>query len=211
MGELLAISEDWMRRLTGLSGRQLRQWEQEGVYSPEFTDAERRQPASRMYSFEDVVALRALAQAHEGLPLPQLRALGAWLQEHRRQGWSNLRFAVAADRVFVSNPSTGDLTIPAEHTSARTYEMEEFARDMRGQVEQLRVRNGENVGRIARHRNVMSNAPVIAGTRIPTAAIWDFHEANYDEDAILREYPQLTPADVQAAIGYELRRRKRAG
>lgn len=210
MGELLAISGEWVRHLTGLSGRQLQHWEEKGVYAPEFATTD-QQPVDRVYSFADVVALRALAQARAGLSLQQLRTLGIWLQEHRRRPWSHLRFSVGAGQVFVSNPETGELAIPTGHAPARIFEMEEFARDTRGQIEQLRTRNGEHVGRIARRRNVMSNAPVIAGTRIPTTTIWDFHEAGYDAEAILREYPQLTLADVQAAISYELRRRKRAG
>ncbi len=89
--------------------------------------------------------------------------------------------------------------------------MEKVAYDTRKAIERLRQRDPQHVGRIARHRDVMSNAPVLAGTRIPTAAIWDFYEAGYDPQAILREYPQLTYEDVQAAITDELQRRKRAG
>jgi uncharacterized protein (DUF433 family) len=56
---------------------------------------------------------------------------------------------------------------------------------------------------------VLNNTPVVAGTRVPTEAIWNFHEAGYDTDAIIREYPQITAADVRAAIMYEESRRPR--
>jgi uncharacterized protein (DUF433 family) len=54
------------------------------------------------------------------------------------------------------------------------------------------------------------NAWVVAGTRIPTEAIWNFHAAGYDAEAIIREYPRLTPDDVRAAIDFESRRHKAA-
>jgi uncharacterized protein (DUF433 family) len=40
---------------------------------------------------------------------------------------------------------------------------------------------------------------VFAGTRIPVATVQRYLEAGYDTAAILREYPSLTSADVEAA------------
>ena len=50
---------------------------------------------------------------------------------------------------------------------------------------------------------MLRNAPVIAGTRIPTAAIRRYQEAGYTVEQILAEYPDLTPHDVEAALKYE--------
>jgi uncharacterized protein (DUF433 family) len=75
-------------------------------------------------------------------------------------------------------------------------------------VEGRRQRSTDDHGRIAHRRQVARNAAVLAGTRIPTAAVWNLHRASYDTDAILREYPRLTPADVTAAINYEEDRRR---
>ena len=211
MDELLAFSIERVSRLTGLSVRQLRYWDEEGVYSPEYADEDRRQPYSRVYSFQDVVALRTLAQLRKHVSLQQLRKLGEWLKQHYDKPWSRLRFYVAGRQVFVSDPDTGVLMTRPGQTTSRVFELEEIAQDTRKQIERLRTRDQEKVGRVVRRRNVMSNTPVIAGTRIPTAVIWDFHEAGYDTQAILREYPQLTFADVEAAISDELQRRKRAG
>jgi uncharacterized protein (DUF433 family) len=44
---------------------------------------------------------------------------------------------------------------------------------------------------------------VIKGTRVPTSAIWSFHVAGYDTEAIIAEYPTLEPADVEAAVAHE--------
>jgi len=51
---------------------------------------------------------------------------------------------------------------------------------------------------------------VLKGTRIPTAAVWNLHQANYDAAAIIREYPRLTRADVAAALDYEEERRRKS-
>jgi uncharacterized protein (DUF433 family) len=53
------------------------------------------------------------------------------------------------------------------------------------------------------------NAPVLAGTRVPTAAVWNLHRAGYAVGAILREYPRLKPADVEVAIAFEGKSREK--
>jgi uncharacterized protein (DUF433 family) len=57
---------------------------------------------------------------------------------------------------------------------------------------------------------VLGNAWRLAGTRIPTSAIWHFHEDGADVAAIQRAYPALTGADIMAAIEHEARLRGHA-
>ena len=47
------------------------------------------------------------------------------------------------------------------------------------------------------------NSSVIAGTRIPTAAIRRFREAGYSREQILKQYPTLSIEDVDGALAYE--------
>ena len=54
---------------------------------------------------------------------------------------------------------------------------------------------------------MVHNAWVVAGTRIPTDAIWNFHRAGYDATAIIKEYPRLKAEDVRAAIEFEDKQR----
>lgn len=49
---------------------------------------------------------------------------------------------------------------------------------------------------------VMSGEPCITGHRIPTRAVWEFHQAGYTVERILQEYPTLNAAEVEAAIRY---------
>jgi uncharacterized protein (DUF433 family) len=84
----------------------------------------------------------------------------------------------------------------------------EIAQETEAAAARLRERLPTDFGQVTRHRYVNHNAWVIAGTRIPTSAIWEFHEAGADTEAIIREYPDLRPVDVQAAIEHERRLRE---
>jgi uncharacterized protein (DUF433 family) len=69
-------------------------------------------------------------------------------------------------------------------------------------VRELTRRPSEKVGHVEKSRFVNHNDPVIAGTRIRVRAIKRFNEAGYTVEQILEEYPDLTAADVQAALDY---------
>jgi uncharacterized protein (DUF433 family) len=115
-------------------------------------------------------------------------------------------------RVYFDDPGSGARVLGPPGRVAFPFEMKSIAAGTAAAAAVLRERQAEDIGRVVQHRYVMHNAPVVAGTRIPTAAIWDFHSAGYDTAAILQEYPRLTPADVCAAIAYEQgRREQRAG
>lgn len=209
---MLAFTADQVSRLTGLSERRLRYWDKTGFFNPVYGDEDRRRPYSRLYSFRDVVGLRAigLLLTRYHVPTQDLRRVGAWLQEHRNTPWTNLRLYVAGRRVCFDDPVTGTrmATGPRGQT-ALPIEMEPVAISVRQDIERVRTRSAEDVGHVSNDRNVMQNAPVVAGTRVPTGAIWAFHQAGYDTDAIIREYPHITPDDVRAAIDYERQRHQR--
>lgn len=81
--------------------------------------------------------------------------------------------------------------------------LEPIASEMRTAADRLRERQRDQIGQIVRNRYVVHNAWVVAGTRIPTEAIWNFHTAGYTTADIIGEYPRLTPEDVRAAIAFE--------
>jgi uncharacterized protein (DUF433 family) len=49
---------------------------------------------------------------------------------------------------------------------------------------------------------VLRGKPCVKGTRIPAALILGYLAAGRKEDAILREFPDLQPADVAACLDY---------
>jgi uncharacterized protein (DUF433 family) len=109
------------------------------------------------------------------------------------------------------DPGSGVAIEPrGEGQAVLSISLEPIASDMREAAARLRERHDDQLGRIVRNRYVVHNAWVIAGTRIPTEAIWNFHEAGYDSAAIIREYPRLHPKDVEAAIEFEANRHRAA-
>jgi uncharacterized protein (DUF433 family) len=215
MPDLLGFSAEQACQLTGLSLRQLSYWDATGFFSPEYGEENRRQPYSRVYSFRDLVGLRVLALLRKWhrVPLQELRAVAAWLADQGEKPWAHLRLYVLGPHVFFEDPRTGAaLAAKPPGQLVLSLDLEPVARETQSSIEQLRHRRPEDIGQVTRHRYVVQNAPVVAGTRVPTAAIWRLHEDGYDPAAIIREYPRLTPTDVQAAIDYEEQRRhKRAG
>lgn len=206
MSDLFAFSAEHVCRVTGLSQRQLAYWDDTGFFRPEYADEDRRTPYGRVYSFRDVVGLKTLAilrKRHE-IPLQELRNVAAWLADQGTELWADTTFYILGRHVFYNDPATGEL-MSGRHKgqAALRLPMVEVMRETREEIEKLRHRTPEEIGKIAHHRYVVHNAPVLAGTRIPTSAIWNLHQAGFDADAIIREYPNLTREDVAAAIQYE--------
>ena len=56
--------------------------------------------------------------------------------------------------------------------------------------------------RIERNPEVMLGKPVIKGTRITVEVILDLLAKGQKEEDILREYPDLKPEDIKAALAY---------
>lgn len=208
----LAFTSEHVQRLTGLSARVLRYWEHTGVFRASYIDETPRRPYRRLYSFRDVVGLRTLAMLRRdhGVNLSELRKVGAFLSHHVDAPWASLRFRVVGRHVVFDDPEG------AVPVSGRPFRQAVFPVDMLSIAQatekdaaKLRDRLPSDFGRITRHRHINHNAWVISGTRIPTSAIFDFHEAGYSEEDILREYPELHVCDVEAAIAHETRLRER--
>jgi DNA-binding transcriptional MerR regulator len=211
MSEILAFTADNVCRLTGLSGRQLRYWDATDFFSPELLDEYKQRAFGRIYSFRDVVGLRTIAVLRNlhRIPLQELRRVGEWLQVHHESPWSTLRFALSGRKVVFADPGTQHyLEATGGGQSVMQIALEPIASEMRQAAQQLRERSTEQFGSVLRKRYVVQNAWVLAGTRIPTQAVWNFHQAGFSPEALIHEYPRLTPVDVKAAIEFEASRKR---
>jgi uncharacterized protein (DUF433 family) len=199
-----AFTRDQVIELTGLSSRQLRYWQDTGFFAPSYA------PGSNFYSFRDLVGLRTLAQLRaKKVPLQALRKFGQWLSRKHEAPWSSLKFYVDGRDFYAGDPETG------AHVSGRTlgqirmrFSMERIAAKMEQAARRSRVRSRESIGHVSRSRQVLRNAPVVAGTRIPTKLIWDMRQDGASVQQVLNAYPTLTRKDVAAAEEYERERRK---
>ncbi len=199
-----AFSEDHVERLTGLSKGQLRAWDRAGFFAPHFAYEDRHVPYSPVYSFQDVVGLRTIAVLMRDyrVSLQQLRKVAQELVRRGFPHWAGVRLYVVKGQVHFSQPDSGEVEGVWDGQLAMLPVID-VINDVKTRARSLQQRTGDQIGRVERHRHVVRNSPVIAGTRIPTAAIRRFAEAGYSVPEILRQYPTLTPDDIQAALDYE--------
>ena len=201
-GVIAAFSESDASRLTGISVRQLRYWDRTGFFKPSLSGEDRRHAYSRVYTFRDLACLQVLHalrnEAH--VSLPHLRDVKETLAHLGDDMWAKTTLYVLNWRVVFYNPETdrneeiisgqGVLQIPLAVVRAK----------MEGKVTAFWARKPADIGRIERRRNIAGNRNVIAGTRIPVAAIQSFAQAGYTVDQICEQYPGLVREDVEAAL-----------
>src|SRR5438445_302961 len=108
MAPLLAFTGHQVERLTGLSPRVLRYWEETEVFRASYIDDRPHRPYRRIYSFRDVVSLRTLALLRKRVPLDELRRVGQYLSDRYEAPWAELRFGVIGRRVVFPDPATGE-------------------------------------------------------------------------------------------------------
>ncbi len=203
---IAAFSEEHTERLTGVSKSQLRYWDRTNFYRPSYAENNRRVAFSRIYSFKDIVALRVLnvLRNQYGVPLQHLRAVSERLSHLADDRWTGVRLWVLNRRVIWQEPGTErPQEIVSKQYVVPTLALETVVSDTERDVSDLNVRDESKYGLIEQSRYVNHNEPVIAGTRIPVAAIKRFSEAGYTPEKILEEYPDLTEADVNAALEYK--------
>ncbi len=219
----LLFSVEQVCQLTGLTPGRLSYWKNTGFFSPQYGPDPETGIRTAFYTFRDVVGLRTLALMRQrGVTLQGLRKIGEYLHRSYETPWSSLRFyvggkerpagkqRVAGKQPYFVDPATGQLTTHRpEGQRAFRVDMEEIAHGVRNDARSLQARKSEDIGRVDQRRNVAHNAPVIAGTRVPTAAIFAFSEEGYNTAAILKEYPGLTADDIERAIEYERERHAR--
>lgn len=190
-------------RLSGLSQRQLQYWDETDVFAPSISRGAGR-PYNRIYSFQDLVALRTLAHLRKRVSLGRLRHLGTWLRQQYDHPWSRIRFYLRGDEIIYVDPVTqvliSDQPIGQE---ALPIDLGPIASEVEDTLRELRRRDPKDIGVIERHRYVMRNEWVIAGTRIPVWNLRELADVGYDETAILNEFPMLHPEDVRAALAFD--------
>ena len=171
-----------------------------------------RRTFHRVYTFRDIVGLRiiALLRNHHRVPLQDLRRIGAWLRHHYETPWSSLKLWLAGRRVVFSDSASDDCAdLLQSGQEVMSFNLQAIADDMSAAADSLKQRQPDQIGKVVRHRHVVHNAWVVAGTRVPTEAIWNFHRAGFSTDAIVREYPRLTRDDIKAALEFATGRQRK--
>ncbi len=206
-----AFSAYHVVRLTGLSLGQLRYWDKTGFFSPRYASENRRSPYSRIYSFQNVVGLRTLGilRRLHNISLQKLRKVAQELSQYKDAPWSEITLYVLSGEVYFREPET----VALRGVTSKQYtilQLRSIIHDVATEANKLKERSEEQFGHIERHRYIVHNAWVVAGTRIPTKAIWRFRTAGYSTANIIQEYPALTEKDVEAALEHEEKLANRA-
>jgi uncharacterized protein (DUF433 family) len=200
-----AFSAKHVVRVTGLSNRQLSYWDKTEFFKPRYAYENRRSPYGRIYSFKDVVGLRIISilRKEHQIPLQQLRKVAREFTKYGETPWSLLAIYVFRKEVHFREPDSGRIrsVVGKQYINL---ELQSIAEDVANRAAQLKERSKEQIGRVVRHRHIAHNSWVIAGTRIPVAAIKRFHAAGYASTDIVREYPLLTTKDVKAALRHRV-------
>lgn len=201
-----AFGEDHVVHLTGLSKGQLRAWDRTGFFAPRYAYEDRRSAHSRVYSFKDVVGLRALAvlRKEHRIPLTELRRVADEMERRGYDHWADTKLYVVKRQVHFRPPDT-DRVESVWDGQLAMLPIIDVINDVVERANDLQKRTRDQIGKVERHKYVARNASVVSGTRIPTAAIRRFHEAGYSVDQIRAEYPSLTREDIEAALSYEER------
>jgi DNA-binding transcriptional MerR regulator len=203
---IAAFSEDQVERLSGLTKAQLRYWDRTGFFEPKYADDNRRFVYSRLYSFQDLVALRVLGvlRNKHKVPLQHLRKVAKKLSHLAEDRWTHTTLYVLKHKVVFHEPGTG---LPREIVSGQyvigSILLSTVISDTKKDIDNLHRRDPKKVGTVERSRHINRNTWVVGGTRIPTATIRRFKEAGYTVGEILREYPDLTAQDIRAALHHE--------
>jgi uncharacterized protein (DUF433 family)/DNA-binding transcriptional MerR regulator len=205
MSEIIgAFSEENAERLSGVSVGQLRRWDRIGLLRPSYGD-ERHTPYGRVYSFRDLVSLRVLGELRNKhrISVAHLLTVNRDLSALSDEPWSSVRLEVLGKRVVIVEPGTRRRRMAGGNQLVLDIQLPVIIASLKTAVAKLNERGPREVGKIVRAKFVAENQPVLAGTRIPVAAIKSFAAGGYDTDAIIKEYPDLTATDVRAALAHQ--------
>jgi uncharacterized protein (DUF433 family) len=180
--------------------RQLAYWDKLGFFQPQYAAEDRKSPYSRIYSFKDVVGLRTLSVLKNTYQcsLPHLRSVAEQLASYSKTPWADITLYVLKRKVQFTEPETGRVRGVVDGQYA-LLPISSVMEDVRREAELLRQRQPSQIGTLEKHRYVSHQAMVISGTRIRVATIQHFIEAGYSTADIIKEYPSLTEADIEAA------------
>jgi uncharacterized protein (DUF433 family)/DNA-binding transcriptional MerR regulator len=197
-GPVLAVPDKRAARLAHISLRQLHYWDQTGLIVPSIKRKISQRNTVRLYNFQDLLGLLVAAQLRNRVSLQHIRRV---VEQLNQRGFveplRELHFATHGSKVFFQYPdgSWSGGPNPDQVIFHQVIELD----PLRAKIPTVTERDPASAGRMVRRRGVMGSKPIFAGTRIPVETVLRYLDAGCDTEAILAEYPSLTPADVEAA------------
>lgn len=216
MGDVVqqAFTTEQVLAVTGVTRRKLAYWLEHEVVTAD-VDRARGRGHVRLFAFRNLLEVRVAVWLRDEVSLQLLRKI---VQRFREQGvekpLADLSFAVIErtsgrhrrDVVVQQPDGSWEHGESGQKIMEITVPLRRFTAELETAIKKNRRRA---VGTVERRRGVLGSTPVLAGTRVPTRAIWALHRAGYDITRITQSYPGLEPGDVQAALNEERQRRHR--
>jgi DNA-binding transcriptional MerR regulator len=202
-----AFTSEKVRKLTGLSARQLQYWDEQRFLSPSLSGTAGR-GRRRLYDFRDLVSLRVAADLRkDGISLQLIRGTVEHLRDlNYEEPLRELRFWVIDGLMYFKEADTvREARRPAQTIVEGSVPLGEIMKDLQRQIVTLDQRK---VGELERRRGALGSKLLISGTRIPVASVQRLAEDGAGEREILRLYPDLSAADVRAALAEEPQQRR---
>ncbi len=201
--EMLAVSDKRAKDLAGISMRQLRYWEQIGLVVPSIQDQISTRNTVRLYTFQNLLELLVVAELRHRpeITLQHIRRVVAHLREQNFAApLRELKFATRGNEIYFQHPDgswSGGLR-PDQVVFSQALALNVVS----ARISAAHERDPATAGKVVKRRGVHGSKPIFAGTRVTVGAVQRYLEAGYSTDAIIDEYPSLTPADVEAARRY---------
>ncbi|MGH7907567.1 MAG: DUF433 domain-containing protein [Candidatus Binataceae bacterium] len=192
-------------RLAKISDTQLRYWYKTNVFRPQILDGDHG-PFRRVYSFRDVVGLRTISTLRKtySADLRDLREVEKRLKNTPDADWSNVVFYIGQDgHIYFKEPGTGATVSVSPIGQTSLFQMRRIIQSVEEQLALMNKRTKEQIGKVSQSRHILRNASVVAGTRIPTSAIYDLHKEGFSFSQIIADYPRLSEKDVRAVVEFE--------
>ena len=198
---VLAIPDKRAAQLARITMRQLRYWEQRDLIVPTIERQLSPRNVVRLYSYQDLLALLVAAELRNRVSLQTIRRVVVQLRDRGFvEPLRELRFATHGSKVYFQYPDgswSGD-PLPDQVIFHQVISLDA----LRAKIPTAVERDPGVAGRVVKRRGVLGGKPIFAGTRILVETVLRYIQAGYGTDAILEEYPSLTPADVEAARKY---------
>ena len=196
--DIVVLPDDRAARLAGVSMRRLNYWLSAGLIRPSVSRQLGPRRTVRLFGFTDLLQLLIVAELRDRLSLQHIRRV---VEHLRTRGYEEplrqLVFATVGKELYFQHPDgtwEGGL-VPDQVVFHQVLDLE----PLRRRIDRARRRSPDVVGLVERARGRLGSKEVFAGTRIPVAAVRAYLERGFSDSDVLKEYPDLTAADLDAA------------
>jgi uncharacterized protein (DUF433 family)/DNA-binding transcriptional MerR regulator len=201
MDNVLAVSDKRARELARITMSQLRYWEKTRLVVPSIRRQVSPGKTVRLYGFEDLLELLVAAELRHrpGISLQHIRRIVEYLRQRNfTSPLREVRFATHGKNIYFQYPDgswSGD-PVPDQVVISQVIDLEVVSARIGAMATR---RDPRDAGKVVKRAGVLGGKPIFAGTRIPVGTVQRYLQAGYSTKAIVKEYPSLTPEDIDAA------------